>query len=68
MLDKIWQSIKRNHFAQMAICCALPVVIILAMTLIGLNSPWLYSIALLVCLGSHLIMMYFNAKEGKTCH
>ncbi len=68
MLNRLWNSIKRNHFAQMAVCCALPVILILALTLLGFSNAWFYPLALVVCVGSHIIMMYFSAKEGKACH
>ena len=68
MFGKIINSVKNNHFAQMAVCCILPVIIILALQYTGFASPWVYSIALVACVGSHLLMMYANTKSGKTCH
>ena len=69
MLEKIMNSIKNNHFAQMAICCALPIVIIIGLQILGFNSIWIYPLAIVTCIGSHMAMMYFTGKDGKkSCH
>ena len=52
----------------MAICCALPIVVIFALRALGYVEGWVYAIAIAVCVGSHLVMSYFASKEGKTCH
>ena len=65
MFDKLWNSIKTNHFAQMSICCTLPVVIIMGAQLAGFSGWWIYPFALVVCLGSHVLMSYFGFKD---CH
>jgi len=62
-------SIKKNHIAQMAICCAIPVIVILALQFAGIREWWVYPLALVVCIGSHAIMMLNSTKEGKkACH
>ncbi len=65
MLSGIWDSIRKNHFAMMAVCCALPVLVILAFQLAGINGWWLFPLATLICIGSHVAMMAFG---GKKCH
>ena len=67
-MKKLWGSVEKNHFAQMAICCALPIVVIFALRALGYVEGWVYAIAIAVCVGSHLVMSYFASKEGKTCH
>ncbi|MDO8633740.1 MAG: hypothetical protein Q7K34_00410 [archaeon] len=68
MLGKIWNDIKSNHFAQMAICCMLPVILIIVLQLFGFTGWWVYGLALAACVGSHIVMAYFGSKEGKSCH
>lgn len=68
MLKKLWGSIKKNHIAQMALCCLLPVLIIIGLKLFGLTGFWVYTIAIAACVGSHLVMTYFASKGEKTCH
>ena len=70
MLKKIWGEIRSNHIAMMAVCCLLPVLFILALQTMGFNSPWLFVAAIVLCVGSHLVMAYFGSKEGgeKSCH
>ncbi len=52
----------------MAICCALPIVVIFALEAMGYTGGWVFAIAIAVCVGSHIVMSYFASKEGKTCH
>ncbi|MEW6721751.1 MAG: hypothetical protein AB1324_00660 [Candidatus Micrarchaeota archaeon] len=65
MPRRIWNSIRNNHFAMMAVCCALPVLLILALQAAGIGGWWVYPLAALVCIGSHVAMMAFG---GKKCH
>ena len=66
----IFESIKNNHLAMMAVCCMLPVVLIIGLQLAGITGWWLYPLAMLVCVGSHALMMAMPGKEkgGKPCH
>ncbi len=68
MPGKIWNEIKSNHFAQMAICCMLPVILLIVLQLFGFNGWWVYGLALAACVGSHMVMAYFGSKEEKSCH
>src|SRR3989344_7392237 len=64
-LQKIIGSAKRNHFAQMAICCLLPIMVIVGLQLLGFNGWWIYGLALIACVGSHLVMAFIGFKEEK---
>ncbi len=70
MLGKIWDKIKGNHMAMMAVCCLLPVVLIFGLQFWGFRDPWIYPLAIAVCVGSHVVMMALGPKdkEGKSCH
>lgn len=68
MLEGLWSRVKSNHFLQMAICCILPVFLILGLQFLGITNQWAYGFAIILCVGSHLVMMYFSSKEGKSCH
>ncbi len=70
MLEKIRNEIRSNHLAQMAVCCMLPVILLIGLQLLGFNEWWVYGLALIACVGSHLVMTYFSSKgeKGKTCH
>ena len=59
----IWDSIKNNHFAMMAVCCMLPVIVILGLQAAGITGWWLFPLALVVCVGSHAVMMALSAKK-----
>lgn len=66
MLGKIWDYLRKNHFAMMAVCCALPVVVLLALRLAGIEGWWIYPLALFICVGSHAAIMLFGGE--KKCH
>ena len=68
MFESVWNSIKKNHIAQMAICCLLPVVLIVALTAAGFSGPWLFGLALVACVGAHLVMGFLGSKEDGKCH
>ncbi|MBI4052839.1 MAG: hypothetical protein HY394_02260 [Candidatus Diapherotrites archaeon] len=69
VIAKIIESAKRNHLAQMAICCLLPVLLIIALQLLGYTGFWVYALALALCIGSHIAMAAIGAKkEGQSCH
>ncbi len=57
----------------MAICCAFPIVLIVALQAAGMRGFWLLAIGLVACVGSHLVMMYVGSKNEeskgeKSCH
>lgn len=65
----IMDYLKNNHFAMMAICCLLPVIVIVGLQALGIGGWWLFPLAAVVCVGSHALMMALPSKKGgKTCH
>ena len=61
--------IRGNHFAMMAVCCALPILVIAGLQLAGITGWWIYPLALVACLGGHALMMALPSKDGKaSCH
>ncbi|MBS3070162.1 hypothetical protein J4220_01505 [Candidatus Micrarchaeota archaeon] len=65
-----WEKLKENHFAMMALCCILPVIIIVVLQLAGFGGAWVYALAIAACIGGHLFMMHSASKKGgdKICH
>ena len=68
IVQKVAESAKGNHFAQMAICCLLPILVIVGLQLLGFSGGWVYGLALIACVGSHLGLAFMGAKEGEACH
>ena len=68
IVQKVIGSAKRNHFAQMALCCLLPIIVIVALQLAGFNGWWVYGLAVIACIGSHLLMAHNSLRGEKTCH
>ena len=68
--EKYWKAVKENHLAMMSLCCLLPVIVIVVLQFAGFGGAWLYTLAIVACLGGHLLMMHHSSKkEGeKTCH
>lgn len=68
----VFESIRKNHWAMMAICCLLPVLLIIGFSAAGVSGPMIYILAIAVCVGSHVLMMLFHGhddeKGGKSCH
>lgn len=65
MISRILDYLRNNHIAMMAVCCALPVLVIFGLRLAGFDGWWVYPLALAICIGSHAAMMLFG---GKKCH
>ncbi|MBI5553754.1 MAG: hypothetical protein HY917_03360 [Candidatus Diapherotrites archaeon] len=69
MIEKIGNEFRSNHLAQMAVCCMFPVVLLIALQLLGFSGWWVYGLALVACIGSHLVMGYWSSRKGeKSCH
>ncbi len=66
MLNGIVDYLRNNHLAMMAICCVLPLVLIFVLQVAGITGWWVYPLALVICVGSHVLMMFFGG--GKKCH
>ncbi|MDP2644548.1 MAG: DUF2933 domain-containing protein [Desulfobacterales bacterium] len=52
----LWQKIKQNHFFAMVLCCAIPLIGILALSSLGVLGSWGYAL-LLICPLGHILMM-----------
>jgi hypothetical protein len=50
-------KIKENHFLAMIICCAIPLVAILALSYLGFLGSWGYYALILLCPLMHIVMM-----------
>jgi hypothetical protein len=70
MFDKQLDYLRNNHLAMMAVCCLLPVIPILGLQLAGITGWWIYPLAIVICVGSHVLMMALPGKGGvkKACH
>ena len=53
----LFQKIKQNHLLAMVLCCAIPVVGILALSYMGVLGSWGYYALLLICPLGHILMM-----------
>ena len=53
----LYQKIKQNHFLAMVLCCAIPLIGILALSSLGVLGSWGYYALLLICPLGHLLMM-----------
>lgn len=65
MMAKIVTYLRKNHIAMMAVCCILPIVLIGIFAILGIKEWWVYPLALLVCIGSHLLMVIGGERK---CH
>ena len=57
MIKWIVTKIKQNHFLAMVLCCAIPVVGILALSALGVLGSWAYLLIFLICPLGHIFMM-----------
>ena len=57
MIKWIYTKIKQNHFLTMILCCAIPVVGILALSAFGVLGSWAYFLMILICPLGHIFMM-----------
>ena len=57
MIKWIVTKIKQNHFLAMALCCAIPIVGILALSTFGVLGSWAYLLVILICPLGHIFMM-----------
>lgn len=66
MIKWIFTKIKQNHALAMVLCCAVPIVGILALSSFGLLGSWGYLALLLICPLGHILMMrgmHSNPKD-----
>lgn len=57
MIKWIFTKIKQNHFLAMILCCAIPIVGILALSAFGILGSWAYLLMILICPLGHIFMM-----------
>ena len=66
MIKWLFEKIKNNHALAMILCCVIPLVIILALSALGILGSWGYYALLLICPLGHLLMMrgmHSNSEE-----
>ncbi len=69
MIKACLEKIKKNHFIAMILCCAIPLIGILALSSLGVLRSWGYYALLLICPLGHIFMMrgmYSNSQDKKT--
>jgi len=57
MLKSLFEKIKQNYFFAMVLCCAIPLVGIMALSSLGVLGSWGYYVLLLFCPLGHIFMM-----------
>ncbi len=61
----LYQKIKQNHFLAMVLCCAIPLIGILALSSLGVLGSWGYYALLLLCPVGHVFMMRGMHSDNK---
>ena len=59
------QLIKKNHALAMILCCAVPIVGILALSSLGVLGSWGYYALILLCPLGHIFMMRGMHSKSK---
>ncbi len=59
------QLIKKNHALAMILCCAIPIVGILALSSLGVLGSWGYYALILLCPLGHIFMMRGMHSKSK---
>jgi cytochrome b561 len=57
MIKSLFIKIKQNHFLAMVLCCAIPIIGILALSASGILGSWAYFLVFLLCPLGHIFMM-----------
>jgi len=57
MIKWLFTEIKQNHFLAMVLCCAIPIIGILALSAFGVLGSWAYFLVILLCPLGHIFMM-----------
>ena len=57
MIKWIFTKIKQNHSLAMVLCCAIPIVGIMALSAFGVFGSWAYLLIILICPLGHMFMM-----------
>ncbi len=56
-MKTLLEKIKKNHALAMILCCAIPLVGILALSSLGVLGSWGYYALILICPLGHIFMM-----------
>jgi hypothetical protein len=56
-MNAFLEKIKNNHALVMILCCAIPIVGILALSSLGILGSWVYIALILICPLGHIFMM-----------
>lgn len=60
----LWQNIRNNHWALMALTCIMPFAILAILIFVfDVRSRWIGWTAIAICLGSHMWMMKSTHKK-----
>ena len=66
-MNAILEKIKKNHALVMILCCAIPIVGILALSSLGILGSWGYIALILICPLGHVLMMRgMHSKPDET--
>lgn len=57
MIKSLFLKIRQNHFLTMVLCCAIPIIGILALSASGVLGSWAYFLVFLLCPLGHILMM-----------
>ena len=66
-MKTLLEKIKKNHALAMILCCAIPLVGILALSSLGVLGSWGYYALILICPLGHIFMMrgmHSSAKDS----
>ena len=68
MIKWIMTKLKQNHSLAMVLCCAIPVIGILALSASGALGSWAYFLVILLCPLGHIFMMrgMHSSHAGQT--
>lgn len=65
IIFQLIQLIKKNHALAMILCCAVPIVGILALSSLGVLGSWGYFALILICPLGHIFMMRGMHSKSK---
>lgn len=57
MIKSLFLKIKQNNSLAMLLCCAIPIIGILALSTLGVLGSWAYFLVFLLCPLGHIFMM-----------
>jgi hypothetical protein len=57
MIKSLFLKIKQNNFVAMVLCCAIPIIGIMALSVSGVLESWAYLLVFLLCPLGHIFMM-----------